>query len=64
MHREGSKLDTYREKKSALIDEHNFSAIMMSENMREIENNGWYSILKNYCASLRNDPKIQAIFCY
>ena len=48
----GTKLDPYREKIRALIDEHNLSAVRILEEIRKIGYNGGYTILKDYCLNL------------
>ncbi|WMT44422.1 MAG: IS21 family transposase [Cuniculiplasma divulgatum] len=60
----GSKLDPYREKIRALIDEHNLSAVRILEEIRKIGYNGGYTILKEYCHELRKDRRIQAVYRY
>ena len=54
----GSKLDPYREKIRALIDEHNLSAVRILEEIRKMGYNGGYTILKEYCHELRRDRRI------
>ena len=60
----GSKLDPYREKIRALIDDHNLSAVRILEEIRKIGYNGGYTILKEYCHELRKDRRIQAVYRY
>ena len=60
----GSKLDPYREKIRALIDEHNLSAVRILEEIRKIGYDGGYTILKEYCHELRRDRRIQAVYRY
>ncbi len=58
----GSKLDTYREKIRALIDEYNLTAIRILIDTGKIGYDGGYTILKDYCHELRNDRRIQAAY--
>ena len=60
----GSKLDPYREKIRALIDEHNLSSIRILEEIRKSGYNGGYTILKDYCLDIRKDRRIQAVYRY
>ena len=60
----GTKLDPYREKIRALIDEHNLSAVRILEEIRKMGYHGGYTILKEYCRDLRKDRRIQAVYRY
>ncbi|WP_287961153.1 hypothetical protein [Acidiplasma sp.] len=60
----GSKLDPYRERIRALVDDHNLSAVRILEEIRKIGYNGGYTILKEYCHELRKDRRIQAVYRY
>ena len=60
----GSKLDPYRERIKAFIDEHNLSAVRILEEIRKVGYDGGYTILKEYCATLRKDRRIQAVYRY
>ena len=60
----GSKLDPYREKIRALIDEHNLSGVRILEEIRKSGYNGGYTILKDYCHDIRKDRRIQAVYRY
>ena len=60
----GSKLDPYREKIRALIDEHNLSAVRILEEIRKMGYDGGYTILKDYCHDLRKDRRILAVYRY
>ena len=62
--RKGSKLDPYRDRIHALIDEHNLSAVRILEEIRKLGYNGGYTILKEYCRELRKDRRIQAVYRY
>ena len=62
--KKGSKLDPYREKIRALIDEHNLSVVMILEEIRKMGYDGGYTILKEYCHELRKDRRIQAVYRY
>ena len=50
--RKGSKLDPYRDRIHALIDEHNLSAVRILEEIRKLGYKGGYTILKEYCHDL------------
>ena len=56
-----SKLDPYRERIRELINKHNLSAVRILEEIRKIGYNGGYTILKDYCAELGKDRRIQAV---
>ncbi len=60
----GSKLDPYREKIRALIDNNNLSAVRILEEIRKMGYDGGYTILKEYCHELRKDRRIQAVYRY
>ncbi len=60
----GSKLDPYRERIRALIDDHNLSAVRILEEIRKMGYDGGYTILKEYCHELRNDRRIRAVYRY
>ena len=60
----GSKLDPYREQIKIFIDEYNLSAVRILEEIRKLGYNGGYTILKDYCAFLRKDRRIQAVYRY
>ena len=60
----GSKLDPYREKIRALIDEHNLSAVRILEEIRKMGYDGGYTILKDYCHDLRKDRRILVIWIH
>ena len=60
----GAKLDPYREKIRALIDGHNLSALRILEEIRNLGYDGGHTILKEYCATLRKDRTIQAVYGY
>ena len=60
----GSKLDPYKERIRALIDEHNLSSIRILEGIRKMGYNGGYTILKDYCHDIRKDRRIQAVYRY
>ncbi|EQB71830.1 MAG: transposase [Thermoplasmatales archaeon A-plasma] len=60
----GSKLDPYRDRIRALIDEHNLSAVRILEEIRKMGYHGGYTILKEYCHDLRKDRRIQAVYRY
>ena len=60
----GSKLDPYRERIKVFIDEHNLSAVRILEEIRKVGYDGGYTILKEYCATLRKDRRIQAVYRY
>jgi predicted transcriptional regulator len=62
--KKGSKLDPYREKIPALIDEHNLSVVRILEGSRKIGYDGGYTILKEYCHELRKDRRIHAVYTY
>ena len=62
--KKGSKLDPYRDRIHALIDEHNLSAVRILEEIRKLGYNGGYTILKEYCHELRMDRRIQAVYRY
>ncbi|MCL4451321.1 MAG: IS21 family transposase [Candidatus Thermoplasmatota archaeon] len=62
--RKGSKLDPYRDRIHALIDEHNLSAVRILEEIRKLGYNGGYTILKEYCRELRKNRRIQAVYRY
>lgn len=59
-----SKLDPYREQIKIFIDEYNLSAVRILEEIRKLGYNGGYTILKDYCAFLRKDRRIQAVYRY
>ena len=59
-----SKLDPYRDSIRAMIDKHNLSAIRILEEIRKIGYEGGYTILKEYCASIRKDRRIPAVYRY
>lgn len=46
--RKGSKLDPYRERIRALIDEHNLSTVRILEEIGKMGYDGGYKILKEY----------------
>lgn len=60
----GSKLDPYRERIRALIDDHNLSAVRILEEIRKMGYDGGYTMLKEYCHELRLDRRIQAVYRY
>jgi len=60
----GSKLDPYRDRIRALIDNHNLSAVRIMEEIRKLGYDGGYTILKDYCHELRKDRRIQAVYRY
>ena len=62
--KKGSKLDPYRDRIRALIDEHNLSAVRILEEIRKMGYHGGYTILKEYCRDLRKDRRIQAVYRY
>ena len=59
-----SKLDPYREKIRALIDDHNLSGVSILQKIRKMGYDGGYTILKDYCHELRRDRRIQAVYRY
>ena len=59
-----SKLDPYRERIRELINKHNLSAVRILEEIRKTGYDGGYTILKDYCAELRKDRRIQAVYRY
>ncbi len=59
-----SKLDPYRDSIRAMIDKHNLSAIRILEEIRKLGYEGGYTILKEYCASIRKDRRIPAVYRY
>ena len=60
--RRGSKLDPYRDRIRELIEKHNLSAVRILEEIRPLGYNGGYTILKEYCFTLRKDRRIQAVY--
>ncbi|MHB8397099.1 MAG: IS21 family transposase [Thermoplasmataceae archaeon] len=59
-----SKLDPYRNSIRDLINKHNLSAIRILEEIRKLGYDGGYTILKEYCATVRKDRRIQAVYRY
>ncbi len=60
----GSKLDPYRDRIRELIEKHNLSAVRILEEIRNLGYNGGYTILKEYCTTLRKDRRVQAVYRY
>ena len=60
----GPKLDPYGEKIREMIDENNLLGVRILKEIRQIEYNGGYTIMKDYCHELRKDRKIQAVCRY
>ena len=59
-----SKLDPYRDSIKDMIDRHNLSAIRILEEIRRLGYDGGYTILKDYCARVRKDRRIPAVYRY
>jgi len=59
-----SKLDPYRSRIRELIEKYNLSSIRILEEIRKTGYEGGYTILKDYCAELRKDRRIQAVYRY
>ena len=59
-----SKLDPYRDSIKDMIDRHNLSAIRILEEIRRLGYDGGYTILKDYCARVRKDRMIPAVYRY
>ena len=62
--RKTSKLDPYRDRIRDMIDKHNLSAIRILEEIRKQGYDGGYTILKDYCATVRKDRRIPAVYRY
>lgn len=59
-----SKLDPYRSRIRELIEKYNLSSVRILEEIRKTGYEGGYTILKDYCAELRKDRRIQAVYRY
>lgn len=59
-----SKLDPYRDRIRDMIDKHNLSAIRILEEIRKQGYDGGYTILKDYCSTVRKDRRIPAVYRY
>ena len=59
-----SKLDPYRDSIRDMIDKHNLSAIRILEKIRKQGYDGGYTILKEYCYTVRKDRRIPAVYRY
>jgi transposase len=59
-----SKLDPYRDRIRDMIDKHNLSAIRILEEIRKVGYDGGYTILKDYCSTVRKDRRIPAVYRY
>ena len=59
-----SKLAPYRDRIRDMIDKHNLSAIRILEEIRKQGYDGGYTILKDYCATVRKDRRIPAVYRY
>ena len=57
----GSKLDPYREKVKEFIGKYNLSSIRILEEIRKLGYDGGYTILKDYCSTVRKDHRGQAV---
>jgi transposase len=53
----GSKLDPYRDKVKELIEKYNLSSVRILEEIRKLGYDGGHTILKDYCATLRQGQK-------
>ena len=62
--KKGSKLDPYRDKIRALIDEHNLSGVRILEEIRKLGYKSGYTIQKEYCHELRKDRRIPPVYRY
>lgn len=60
----GSKLDPYREKVKEFIGKYNLSSIRILEEIRKLGYDGGYTILKDYCSTVRKDHRVQAVYRY
>ena len=60
----GSRLDPYRDRIRELIDAYNLSAVRILEEIRALGYDGGYTILKEYCSSIRKDRRISAVYRY
>ena len=47
-----------------MIDKHNLSAIRILEEIRKVGYDGGYTILKDYCSTVRKDRRIPAVYRY
>ncbi len=59
-----SKLDPYRDSIREMVDRHNLSAIMILEEIRKLGYDGGYTILKEFCVTVRRDRRIPAVYRY
>ena len=59
-----SKLGPYRDRIGDLIGKYNLSSVRILEEIRKQGYDGGYTILKKYCATLRKDRRVQAVYRY
>ena len=59
-----SKLDPYRQGIRELIEKYSLSSIKILEEIRKTGYDGGYTILKDYCAELWKDRRIEAVYRY
>ena len=59
-----SKLDPYRDSIREMVDRHNLSAIRILEEIRKLGYDGGYTILKEFCVTVRRDRRIPAVYRY
>jgi len=57
----GSRLDPCRDRIGELIEKHNLSAVRILEDIHNLGYNSRYTILKEYCTTLRKDRRVQAV---
>ncbi len=62
--RRKSKLDPYREYIRERLEKYDLSAVRILEKIKKKGYDGSYTILKDYCRTLRKDRTITAVYCY